>query len=148
MTMCSMGISATLPAFIMNRSSTWIQYRRSIEPLIYSKEEQMRPNLKHVNYISYLVGYYYPISLSKATEKVIKHMNMQRTIALGAPFPVERILKNDAFMLDYNVAFIYMFSKSIPEILRKRRNKRFILSCYVLILLPLQKPSFLRYYVY
>ncbi|KAI9277084.1 muts domain V-domain-containing protein [Phascolomyces articulosus] len=49
-----------------------------------------------------------PFSLSKATEKVVKHMSMQRTTAFGESVRVERMPENDTFMSDYNMAFTHV----------------------------------------
>ncbi|KAL1933574.1 hypothetical protein VTP01DRAFT_7664 [Rhizomucor pusillus] len=49
-----------------------------------------------------------PQSLSTATEKVIKHVSLQRTTAFGESVRVERMPENDTFCTDYNAAFTYV----------------------------------------
>ncbi|KAI9489627.1 muts domain V-domain-containing protein [Zychaea mexicana] len=49
-----------------------------------------------------------PHALSKATEKVVQHMSMQRTTAFGESVRVERMPENDNFVSDYNAAFTHV----------------------------------------
>ncbi|KAI8145116.1 muts domain V-domain-containing protein [Fennellomyces sp. T-0311] len=49
-----------------------------------------------------------PLNLSKQTEKVVKHMGLQRTTAFGDSVRIERMPQIDPFMSDHNAAFTYV----------------------------------------